>query len=98
MVSKLIQSSIDSQTPMNENIRKLKMNITGSFHLLWTLFVFKRKAKELGLRIDEIKHNNIHHTEIVLSGESRKLWKALDLAKTPNFLLKMDRIKFEFTD
>jgi hypothetical protein len=83
---------------MNVNTRKLKMNITGSFHLLWTLFVFKRKAKELGLTIDEIKHNNVHHTEIVLSGESEQLWKALNLAKTPSYLLKMDRIKFEFSD
>ena len=83
---------------MNENTRKLKMNITGSFHLLWALFVLERKAKELGLTIDEVRHRNIHHTEIVLSGDSEKLWKALKLAKTPSYLLRMDRIKFEFSD
>jgi hypothetical protein len=74
------------------------MNITGSFHLLWTLFVLKRKAKELGLKIDVVKHRNIHHTEMVLSGESAKLWQALKVAQTPSFLLKMDRIMFEFSD
>lgn len=83
---------------MNDKTRKLKMNITGSFHLLWTAFVLKRKAKELGLKIDVIKHRNIHHTEIVLSGESDKLWQALKIARTPSSLLKMDRIMFEFSD
>lgn len=83
---------------MNDRIRKLKMNITGSFHLFWTMLVLKRKARELGLKIDAVKHRNIHHTEIVLSGESTKLWQALKIAKTPSFLLKMDKIMFEFSD
>lgn len=83
---------------MNDKIRKLKMNITGSFHLFWTMFVLERKAKELGLKVDVVKHRNIHHTEIVLSGESDKLWQALKIAKTPSNLLKMDRIMFEFSD
>lgn len=83
---------------MNDKIRKLKMNITGTFHLFWTLFVLERKARELGLKVDGVKHNNMHHTEIVLSGENEKLWRALKIAKTPSFLLKMDRIVFEFFD
>lgn len=83
---------------MNEAKRKLKMNITGSFHHLWTWFVFKRKIRQLGLDIDKIDHRNIHHTEIVVSGDPQKLWKVLGLAKTPNMLLKMDRIVFEFFD
>lgn len=83
---------------MNEKTQKLKMNITGSFHGVWASIFMKRKVKELGLNIDEIKHRNIHHTEIVLSGDKEKLWKALDSAKTPSYLLKMDRIVFEFTN
>lgn len=74
------------------------MNITGSFHYLWTLFVLEKGAKKLGLKIEKVNHRNIHHTEIVLSGENKNLWKALNLAKTPGFLLKMDRIIFEFSD
>jgi hypothetical protein len=83
---------------MEERIRKLKMNITGSFHFLWTLFVLKKRAVELGLRIDAVRHQNIHHTEITLSGENEKLWQALKAARPPSFLLKMDRMLFEFLD
>lgn len=74
------------------------MNITGSFHGVWTRLFFKRKVKDLGLNIDSVKHYNIHHTEIVLSGEKDCLWKALKSAKTPSYFLKMDRIVFEFFD
>jgi hypothetical protein len=83
---------------MNEKNRKLKMNITGSFYRVWTWFIFKRKVKKLGLNIDRINHRNIHHTEIVLSGDPKMLWKALNSAKTPCLVLKMDRIVFEFSD
>jgi hypothetical protein len=84
--------------PMIDKSNKLKMNITGSFHRLWTWLVLKRKVRELGLNIDKVEHCNIHHTEIILSGDHEKLWKAVDSAKTPSSLLKMESIFFEFSE
>lgn len=80
---------------MDKATNKLKMNITGSFHGLWSALFMRTKVRKLGLHIDNIKHQNIHHTEVVLSGDKDSLWKALSTVRTPDYL-KMDRIVFEF--
>ncbi len=85
-------------TNTNSKNRKMKMNVRGAFHQLWTRFVLKRRMKSLGLNIHEINYRSLHQTEIIVSGETEMLWKALDSAKTPSFLLKMDKIVFEFID
>ena len=90
-----------NNTEKNKNInktQKLKMNITGSFHALWSRLFFNKKLRDLHVNVESVKHCNIHHTEIVLSGDKENLWKALKSAKTPSYFLKMDRIVFEFFD
>ena len=80
---------------MTNSTDKLKMNITGSFHGIWAALFMRRKVAQLGLKIDMIEHQNIHHTKVVLSGDKDKLWKALGTVRTPEYL-KMNKIVFEF--
>ena len=76
----------------------MKMNVQGAFHQLWTRLVLKRKMKSLGLQIHEINYGSLHQTEIIVSGEPELLWKAVHSAKTPSYLLKMNKIMVEFID
>ncbi len=83
---------------MNEIKKKLKMNVRGTFHRLWADIVMKKKMRKLGLSPEKISHCNIHHTEVIVSGDPKELWKVVELAKTPSPFLKMDAIYFEFID
>jgi hypothetical protein len=79
-------------------IKKLKLDIKGDFQKLWTNLVLKRRARQLGVKVELVKHHSIHHGEMILSGDSAKLWKIVNSTRVPNFLFKLDRIVFEFSD
>jgi len=81
---------------MIKHNKKMKINVRGAFHQLWTKLVLKRRIRSLGVEIHDIKYGSLHQTEIIMSGDTDLLWKALESAKTPGFL--MDRIIFEFID
>jgi hypothetical protein len=87
-----------SSKNMKNQIKRLKLNIKGSFQRLWTELVLKRRAKALGVDVELVKHHSMHHGEMVLKGSSEQLWKVVNSTKAPGFLFRLDRIVFEFTD
>jgi hypothetical protein len=83
---------------MAKTSKKLKMNVKGGFHQLWANTVFMHRLKRIGLKVDLINHKSLHHTEVIITGEPVKLWQAIEMIKAPSYLLKMDKVSFEFID
>lgn len=83
---------------MRKQQKKVKMNIKGNLQHVWTKLVLKPQIRAMGLKIHESRSYSWSHVEIVVSGESDKIWKAVSLAKYSGYFLTMDSITFEFLE
>lgn len=77
--------------------KKLKLNIKGKFQKYWVDLILKGKIKSLGLNLHKIEHKKTH-SEVLISGETLKLWKVIDMSRRPLFFVELDQVVFQFTD
>ncbi|KKS31233.1 hypothetical protein A2380_02380 [candidate division WWE3 bacterium RIFOXYB1_FULL_43_24] len=78
--------------------RKLQMNILGKHEKIWTQLFLRTKINTFGLSLHGVEHYSSDHSELVVSGESRNLWKFIKSLKSPMFFVKLDKIVFTFLD
>lgn len=93
----MVLFNVRKEVSMLQKHKKLKLNIKGRHQRFWTSLVLITRIKALGVNVHKVKHEK-NHSHIELSGEEKKLWKAIEMSKKPFFFVELDQVAFEFSE
>jgi hypothetical protein len=77
---------------------KLKIKFKGRVQQNWASFYLKFKINRNGVSVKEINQVSDEFSEVLLEGNKKNLWKALNHFKKPSPFMKFDRVVFQFLD